>query len=73
MKTITGLEHLPYEDRLRELGLFSIKKGRLRGHLSGVFQYLKGACKQEGEQTSTWSDRDRTRGSGFKLKKGRFG
>ena len=69
---IRGLEHLPYEDRLRELGLFSLEKRKLWGNLIAAFQYLKAAYKEEGNQLFERTDNSRTRGNAFKLREGRF-
>jgi len=46
---IKGLECLSYEERLRQLSLFSLERRRLRQDLTVAFQNLKEAYKQEGD------------------------
>lgn len=64
-----GLEYLLYEDRLRELGLFSLKKRRLRADLVNVCKYLRGECREDGagHVPSNWM-----RDDGHKLKHRKF-
>jgi len=67
-KKVLGLEHLPYEDRLRELGLFTLEKRKLWVDLSAVFQYLKQGINKEGDRHFSRIYCERTRVNDFKLK-----
>jgi len=71
-KMIHGLTHLSYEERLRELRLFSLGKRRLWGDIIAAFQYLRGACRKDGESIFSRACCNRTRRNGLKLREGRF-
>ncbi|KAK4825621.1 LOW QUALITY PROTEIN: hypothetical protein QYF61_001301 [Mycteria americana] len=72
MNLLEGRDHLSSEERLRELGLFSLEKRRLQGDLTGAFQYLKGAYKKDRDKLFSRACCDSTKGNGFKLKEGNF-
>jgi len=71
-KIIRGLEHLPCEDRLRELGLFILEKRRLQEDLIAAFQDLQGAYRKSGEGLFIRAGSGTLRGNGFQLEESRF-
>jgi len=66
LQMIRALEHLSCEERLRELGLFSLEKRRLWGDLIAAFLYLKGAHKTDGDKLFTKTCCNSTKSNSFK-------
>uniref|UniRef100_K7EYK1 Reverse transcriptase domain-containing protein n=1 Tax=Pelodiscus sinensis TaxID=13735 RepID=K7EYK1_PELSI len=69
-KMIRGLERVPYEERLKRLGLFILEKRRLRGDMIEVYKIMSGVDKVN--KLFTCSHNIRTRGHEMKLMGRRF-
>ena len=68
-KLVKTIRHLPYEERLKKLGLMSMYYRRNRGDMIMTYQILTGRLRIKHEDLFTLSSSERTRGHYLKLQK----
>lgn len=66
------LEHRLYKERLRELGLFTLEKRRLKGDLVTAFRYLREAYREDSAKLFTEVPGGRMRDSDHQCKQRKF-
>ncbi|KAF7248244.1 LINE-1 retrotransposable element ORF2 protein [Varanus komodoensis] len=71
-RLVAGLQGMPYEARLRELGLFSLEKRRLRGDMLATYRYVRRRHMEMGRDLFFPAEEGRTRSNGAKLREPRF-
>jgi len=69
---IRGLEHLPSEERLRDMGILSPEKRRLKGNLINTDNYFKSSCQEGKSRLLSVMPSNRTRDNGHKLEHRKF-
>ncbi|KAF7236107.1 RNA-directed DNA polymerase from mobile element jockey [Varanus komodoensis] len=71
-RLVAGLQGMPYEARLRELGLFILEKRRLRGDLLVTYRYVRGCLTEVGRDLFSPAEEGRRRSNGAKLREPRI-
>ena len=66
-KLVQSIEHLSYEERMKELDLFSLKHRRQRGDMIMVYKILHGFIKIDMSDLFQYNLSGKTRGHNYKL------
>ena len=70
-RSIPGRARLSYEERLKETGLYTLERRRLRGDMVEMFKIMKGKDKISEDELFNRVHSDRTRGHSLRVKKRR--